>query len=182
MRLSSVLPSLLLAPAIFAGQPAAQSWGELSQTVRPDWTVRIVLPDGTAVDGKAARFEPEFLLMRVVHTSDKSLHPKGDISIPRTQVKVVEIRTNRHNGRRLGTLIPIAAGAGISIYGATLNDSQTWFPGIVAAATIGVGIGVALIGGTAGYFIGRAADLRFETVSVAPPPATTNPEQTRIQR
>lgn len=169
MRFFVILPLLALAPLLFAGQPSAQSWGDLAQTVQPDWTIRVVLPDGTAVEGKPARFEPEALTMRVVHTSNKSLHPKGDISIPRAHVKVVEIRTNRHKGRLLGTLIPVGAGIGIGVGMAASANSKDFFYGLEAAMGVGIGLGVAAIGGTAGYFIGRSADRRFERVTVTAP-------------
>jgi hypothetical protein len=171
MRFFVILPLLALAPLLVAGQPPTQSWSDLAQAVQPDWTIRVVLPDGTAVDGKPARFEPEALTMRVFHTSNKSLHPKGEISIPRAQVKVVEIRTNRHKGRLLGTLIPVGAGigVGVGIAASTLSGPPSLAQGIAAGASLGIGLGVAAIGGTAGYFIGRSADRRFERVTVTAP-------------
>ena len=81
------------------GQITRRSWDELSREVQSYWTVRIVLPDGTALEGTSARFMPESLTMRVEKTSDKELHPKGVILIPREQVNELEIRTNQPIGR-----------------------------------------------------------------------------------
>ncbi len=167
MKSSVFLPYFVFASALFAAAPKSRTWGELAQEVRPEWTVRVVLPDGSVVEGKPARFEPESLSMRITHTSNKSLHPKGDIAIPREQVKVVGIRKNRHKGRLMGTLIPAAAGVAAGIAVSAGSDDF-----IIPSEAFGAGFGaaVALVGGTAGYFIGRAFDRRFETVSIAPEP------------
>jgi hypothetical protein len=168
MRLLFVLVFLAMVPAVVADQPSALSWSDLAQIVQPDWTIRVVLPDGTAVEGKPANFGAEALSMQVVRTSNKALHPKGPISIPRTQIKVVEIRKNRHTGRWVGTLVPVAAGIGIGIGLAASYGPNDFLGGIAAAAGAGLGAAVAVTGGTAGYFIGRSVDRRFETVPIKP--------------
>ena len=173
MRLCAVLPLLALAPVLNAAQPTAMSWSDLALSTRPDWTIRVVLPDGTAVEGKPARFEPDALLMRVVRTSNKSLHPEGEISIPRAQIKVVEIRKSRHKGRRIGALVPVAAGIGLGVAlaaSATSGNECTELGAIACSIAAGygagIGLGVAVVGGTAGYFIGRSSDRRFEPFTV----------------
>jgi hypothetical protein len=169
MRFLFVLAFLTVAPVLLAGPPSAQSWSNLAQTVQPDWNIRAVMPDGTAVDGRPARFEAEALIMRVVHTSDKSLHPKGEIAIPRAQVKVLGICRNGYKGRLMGTWIPVGAGIGIGVGLALSTDKTNMLSGLEAAAGLGFGLAVAATGGTAGYFIGRSADRRFETVTVTAP-------------
>jgi hypothetical protein len=168
MRLLAVLPSLALAPALIAAQPSTLSWGELAQLVRPDWTIRVTLPDGTTVEGMPARFEPDALSIRVVHTSDKSSHPKGEISIPRAQVRVVGIRKNRDKGRLIGAMVPVAAGIGVMGAGLAMGNGDCFLI-CTGKVVVGAGAFVAVAGGTAGYFIGRSVDRRSETVTVTGP-------------
>ncbi len=170
MKLSIILSFIAVAQALLASQPAAMSWSDLAQSVEPDWTIRVVLPDGTAVEGKPARFEPDGLSMRVVHTSNKSLHPKGEITIPRAQVRVIGIRRNGHKGRLIGTLVPVAAGIAMIVGGlASANADEYCWIGCEGVLVAGGGLIVAAGGGTAGYFIGRSSDRRFQTVNVTAP-------------
>ena len=176
MRFLGVLPLLASAPALFAAQHGELSWSDLAQSVGADWTLRLVLPDGTTIEGKAARFEPDVMFLRIARTSNKSLHPKGEISIPRAQVKVVEIRQNRHKGRRIGALVPVAAGIALGVglaASATGGDECSELGGLVCAMAAGygagIGLGVAVVGGTAGYFIGRSSDRRFQTFAITKP-------------
>lgn len=169
MRFLAVLPSLALAPLLIAAPPATLSWGELAQLARPDWTIRVTLPDGTTVEGMPAQFEPDALSMRIVRTSNKSLHPRGEISIPRAQVKVVGIRKNRNKGRLIGTLIPVAAGIAVMGAGLAMGNDEKCFIICTGPVVVGAGAFTAAAGGTAGYFIGRSVDRRFETVTITGP-------------
>lgn len=81
------------------GRATRRSWDELRREVQSYWTLRIVLPDGTALEGTSASLMPDRLTMRVEKTTDKELHPKGVILIPREQVNELEIRTNQPIGR-----------------------------------------------------------------------------------
>ena len=81
------------------GQATRRNWDELSREVQSYWTLRIVLPDGTSLEGTSARLMPDSLTMRAEKTTDKELHPKGAILIPREQVNELEIRTNQPIGR-----------------------------------------------------------------------------------
>jgi hypothetical protein len=146
-----------------AEQTKVRSWGELSQDIQPEWTLRMVLPDSTLIEGKQAAFTPEALTLKVVKTSNAAQHPKGQITIPREQVKTLDIRKNGVKYRTIGTLAPIAAGAGV---GAAVTRGQQDI--LAAAAGAAVFLIIAVVGGTAGFFIGRAADRAFHTVAVKP--------------
>jgi hypothetical protein len=151
----------IVAPAQ-AERVEARSWGELSQEVHLDWTLRIVLPDATVIQGKQAAFTPEALTMQVVKTSNPAQHPKGQVTIPREQVKTLDIRKNGIKFRTIGALVPV--GAGIGAGGALASDKQL-LSGEIGAVLF---LFIAVVGGTAGFFIGRAADRSFHTVTVKP--------------
>ena len=165
MRLTALL-FLLVAP-LAAGDARVMTWSELSETVQANWTVRVSLPDGTAVEGNSVQFQADALTMQVNHTSNKSMHSKGPISVPRSQVRILGIRKERHRGRTIGTLVPIGAGIGIAI-GVYASSRDAFLGDVTAAAGAVLGAAVAVVGGTVGYFIGRRADRRFETVAVTP--------------
>ena len=152
--------------AALAGPAESQvrtlTWSELSEYVQPDWTVRVVLPDSNQVQGRGAMFTPEALTLQIVKTSNRTLYPKTSMKIPREQVHTIDVRENRCRARLIGVLAPLAAGAGIGI-GVGLSAD-------FLAAEVGalVGIGIAVVGGVAGYFAGRAIDRRFHRVAVKP--------------
>ena len=162
-----LLTTIVLIYAIVApvqgGQAKARSWGELSQEVQPDWTFRLVLPDSTEIEGKHAVLTPEALTLIVVKTSNPAQHPKGQTTIPREQVKALEIRKNGIKFRIIGLLVPVAIGVAVGAH--TASDKYTWFSGYVGAAEF---LLIAGGGGTAGFFIGRAADRSFHVVTVKP--------------
>jgi hypothetical protein len=141
----------------------ARSWGELSQEVKPEWTLRMVLPDATVIQGKQAAFTPESLTLQVAKTSNAAQHPKGQITIPREQVKTLEIRKNGIKFRMIGALVPVAAGAGAGA--AVASDKKQLLSGEAGAVLF---LFIAIVGGAAGFFIGRAAARSFHTVTVKP--------------
>jgi len=144
-------------------QKNARSWGELSQEVQPDWTLRMVLPDATVIEGRHAAFTPKELTLKVVKTSNPAQHSKGQVTIPREQVKTLEIRKSGMKFRIIGLLVPVVAGAAAGA--AVGSDKTSMLSGEAGAALFLV---IAGVGGTAGYFIGRAADRAFHTVTVKP--------------
>ena len=161
--LSFVLICAMCLPAE-AQQQNARSWSDLSQEVEPSWTLRMVLPDSTLVEGRTATFTSEALTMQVVKTSNKSLHPKGVVTIPRDQVKTLEIRKNSTKGRWIGTLVPVGAGAAAGLTYGQVNSGE-----LVAAGAAALLFGlVAVGGGVPGFFIGRAVDRQFHAVAVRP--------------
>ena len=69
------------------------------------------------------------------------------MTIPRDGVKIVEIRENRHKGRRIGTWVPVAAGMGLFGLASRLEPvGPVWLSprGKVVAAG---GVSIALAGG-----------------------------------
>ncbi len=156
-----VLICVLVIPAQ-ATQANVRSWVELSQEVKPEWTLRMVLPDATSIQGQQAAFTPETLTLQIVKTSNPTQHPKGQITIPREQVKTLEIRKNGIKFRMIGALVPVAAGAAA---GASVASDKKLLSGVAGAVAF---LFVAVVGGTVGFFLGRGADRAFHPVTVKP--------------
>lgn len=151
-----------MAAPVTAGQASSRSWSDLSQEVKPRWTVRMTLPDSTVVEGRQATFDSATLNMQIAKTSSAKLHPKGPIAIPRDQVKALDIRKNGSKGRWIGALVPVVIGVGAGGAEASKGDFLS------AQAGAALFLIVAVVGGTAGYFIGRSVDRRFQHVTVKP--------------
>src|SRR5947209_6070170 len=122
MRLNQALKSILLlciaAVAVNAQSTAKRiTWNEFSTQVTPRHTIRLVLPDGTHIEGKPLQVTPDSISAKVTRTSNKQAQPKGSATIPRQSVSVVEVRSPRYAGKLIGTLVPIAAGAAIAAGG-----------------------------------------------------------------
>ncbi len=113
----------LLASSLHAEPPARLTWDAFgAQATRPGCSIRMVLPDGTQIEGRLVSFRPEAVDLSVYKTSNKQAHPKGLITIPRKNVSVVEIRAKRRKGRLIGTLVPIGLGAAMLAGGLTQSD------------------------------------------------------------
>ncbi|MFN0170057.1 MAG: hypothetical protein ACKV22_26835 [Bryobacteraceae bacterium] len=151
-----------LAAPTEAQEARTLTWSELSEYVQPDWTVRLVLPDANKVQGRGATFTPEALTLRIVKTSNPTLYPKASMKIPREQVKTIDVRENCSRGRWIGVLVPVAAGVAV---GAGIGSSGDF---LAAQAGGALGVGIAVVGGVAGYIVGRAIDRRFHRVAVKP--------------
>lgn len=148
--------------SLSAQSRTSRSWSDLAQEVRPNWTVRLVLPDASVVEGREAVFGPETLSLSVVKTSNSALHPKGRMSLPRGQVTTLELCRNRFRGRWIGTMVPVVAGFGIA---AAMVSGDLWGSARPATAAL---VGISGGGGVAGYFIGRHSDLKLQPIAVRP--------------
>lgn len=155
--LLSVAPVLLRAAD--PGPPRV-TWAEFSGMMTPKHTVRMVLPDGTHVQGKVLRANSEGLEIRIRSTSNPQVHPKGEATIPRESLSVVDVRSPRSKGKLIGTLVPIGVGAGILAAGVGDGGDEVYVYLVAGGTTMG-------FGGVAGFFIGRAVDRRFQRFVIA---------------
>ena len=154
--------------AINAESPAKRiTWNEFSQSVTPRHTLRIVLPDGTRIECAPLQVTADLINAQVTRTSNPRAHPQGSLTIPRESVAAVQVRSPRRRGRLLA-LVPIPAGVAVGLGGfLTSRGSDEVYTYIVTGAAI-MGIG-----GTAGFFLGRAIDRRFELYSIIPERGST---------
>ena len=155
--------------AVFAllNQPAAAAnevqlkWTELG-AVAIGHDVRLALPGGAVLRGEIQAIRDDSLVMVVSKTPDKKAFPKGQNSIPRTSVTLVEIMKVRGiAGRVVGTTAGLLGGMVIS--GEIIGHSNMSEGPAIAVILIGT------IGATvAGIFAGRSLDTRVTRVRVIP--------------
>jgi hypothetical protein len=70
----------------------------------------MVLPNGARIEGRALIVQPEALIIKITKTSDKIVQPKGEISIPRTAIPVLQVVKYGIRWRIFGTAIGAALG------------------------------------------------------------------------
>ena len=132
--------------------------------VTPRHTIRMVLPDGTRVEGYPLQAKPDALDIYVTRTSNKQAHPKGNATITRESLSVVQVRSPRWKGKLIGTLAPI--GAGVALLAAGGSNTFTIegeLYGYLLAGGLTLGAGA-----PAGFFVGRAIDRRFDQFVIIP--------------
>ncbi len=154
-------------------RPVQVTWDAFGAYVNGRSSIRMMLSDGTLIEGHPVLFRPEALEIAVYKTSNHQLHSKSRMTVPRENVSVVDIRKNRKRGRLIGTLVPFGIGAGL-LAGATARsiESPIYGPLVAGGLTMVVGTPV-------GYLIGRASDRRFERFIVIPKAERDNPQPSR---
>jgi hypothetical protein len=150
-----LLPILLISP-LLAGERSERTWNELPSLTGSN--VRFVMPKGAVISGTLTAVEPEGLVVQIEKTTDKANYPKGRLVVPRSEVKVFDVRSKTSRYRAIGTVFGAALGLGLGVLAAVHTDSTAGAIGSFAGVT----------GGTAtlGYFLGDAADRRTTTIVV----------------
>jgi hypothetical protein len=154
---------LVSTPLLAEKKQATLDWNEFSQMMHHALRLRIVLPDGAHLEGYPLNVKPDSLALDVARTSDKKAHPKGRTIIPRDAVRVVQIRSPRAKGKKVGFLLGLVPGIATFASAVTgSGDSEA------QAAMAGAGFGLAIFGGVSGLLIGRAVDRRFQEYIIVP--------------
>lgn len=159
------LLAMLLAGASAAGAASKVTvyWGGL--TVVTGKTVSIVMPGGAIITGKAKGLEPDALVVEVTGTTDRRAYPKGVLRVPRTSLRVLEVKTKGSLGRIVGTVLGTAAGG---VAGAYAVIGLVWNSPSAQAAPALAGIGCVTGGMVAGFLVGNAVDTHSTTIEIAP--------------
>jgi hypothetical protein len=76
-----------------------RTWDDLSRMI-PGMDIRLILPDGTLIRGRALEVRPDALVVDVRRTSNPQLHAKGRAEIPRPDVSTIELFSRRVPGAR----------------------------------------------------------------------------------
>ena len=127
--------------------------------------VNTVLPDGTVLRGRVFDVSEDELRFRVKTTPKPVLYPKGEIAVPKGQVKVFSYTyRNGTRGRKLGAVIGGAVGAVPALLVASIAGNEG---GNLREGVTGVLAGIAGAGVALGHGIGHAADAKTMTVFVA---------------
>jgi hypothetical protein len=162
---AALMTAVMLSPAARAQKKIEVPWSELGQALGGH-TVSTVLPDGTALRGRAIEVCDRELRFEVKKTSNRSGYPKGELSLAKSQLTVFSYTEKRGHWRAAGTAIGAAGGlAGTSpLWGWVLeNKPQRVDVDSGAIFVAGVVAGAAALG----YGIGNAADKHEVTVIIA---------------
>jgi len=167
MRNQSAIGMTLLA-ALAWGVPRATAgvderqvdWAGLSVVVGQ--RVRVLLPDGTRIEGKATGLEVDALAIEVKKSSNRKAYPKGRFLAPRATLRAVDVVQPSTIHWRImcaglgGALGYLALRGAINLVKASNTGPAAGF------TALGVGLPVA------GYLIGNAADRRVVTYVIVP--------------
>jgi hypothetical protein len=129
-------------------------------TVVVGHTVKIVMPDGARIEGKATGVEVDALAIDIHKTTNKVNYPKGKFLVPRATLKAVDMERPTGHWRVVG----LAAGGGVGAL-LVLAVSTGWFHGQppIEAGLISGAVAVPV----GGYLLGRRADRRTITYVIA---------------
>jgi hypothetical protein len=145
-----------------ASSPERISWSDFSTRMTPRHTIRLVLPDGTRVEGKLVQVKPDGMDLDVTGGSNNPAHSKGRATIPRQSVSVIGVRSPHRSGRLIGTILPIAFGALLIVAGSQNDDDGN------APLRVASGAALMSLGGIGGFFAGRAVDRQFDQFIIIP--------------
>ena len=148
---------LFCSAPIFAGNTDQRqiAWSDLPTVF--DKNIRIVMPDGTRIEGKAVALETDALAVQVTKTTNVNDYPKGRLLVPRATLQAFDIRNPTYHWRVIGTALGTLAGV-VALVGVAIIAGGSDFP--AAAGAAGAAIPVA------GYFLGQRADQRVTTYVV----------------
>ena len=130
------------------------NWAGLSVVVGQ--RVRVLMPDGTRIEGKATALEVDALAIEVAKSSNRKTHPKGRFLASRATLRAVEVIEPSTKGWRIVCTALGGAVGYLALRGA-INLGKSSGLGAAGLGSIAVGIPVA------GYLIGNAADRRIVT-------------------
>jgi hypothetical protein len=137
-------------------------WNELSPYVEGR-KVALVLPGGTAIEGKARKADAAGLHLQVTKTSDRKSLRKGEQVIPRESVSVLEATRYRKWGRILCT-VGGAAAVGLAMAARNIDTSEgaavILVPAVTAGGMAGAGVG--------GYYLGKRIDRQVTEIRIVP--------------
>lgn len=116
--------------------------------------VLVKLKSGTRIEGHWARVTSDSFTMNVARSTRRSEVDKGIRIIPRSSIAGIRAGVRRSRGRVIGTVAGIYLGAAIVAKSANYEAAQIGF----------------YVGGTAGYFVGRAYDRATREYVIQPDP------------
>src|SRR5262245_26010798 len=142
------------------GKPLELRWNELPQIIL-NQSVELTLTNAK-IRGDVAAVRDDSLVLDVRKTSDAKAFPKGNASVPRTEVTLIKVMRARGNwGRNLGTTVGVLSGVVIGGYtaGTTTDSAGTGIPLFLAIAS-----GISVLG----YFFGKTLDRNVTTIRIVP--------------
>jgi hypothetical protein len=165
-----MIPTRLFAIALTASLSCGDVLGREREVVRCDWTTldqqikarhlgggkaRIRLAGGAEIQAKVLGVAGAGLRVHENRATRQWKTAGGEAVVPKEQAASLRFEGRKGKGRLIGTLAGAGAGAGIGAAIVTGTDvDEGWFFIIIPVAAVAI----AIIGGVAGYFTGRAFD------------------------
>jgi hypothetical protein len=135
------------------------NWEGLSVVVGQ--RVRVLMPDGARIEGKATGLEVDALAIEVAKSSNRKAYPKGRFLVSRATLRAVDVvQPSTKHWRIICTAL--GGGIGYVAMRVAINLGKSSKIGAAGLGALGVGLPVA------GYFIGNAADRRIVTYVIVP--------------
>jgi hypothetical protein len=157
-----VATALVVEPTAMAGQkPLELTWSEVTSRIQGQ-NIELTLPGGTTVAGEVAAVRDDSLVLNLHKTSDPKGYPKGNATIPRASVTVLNIKESHGRwGRKMGSALGVFTGMLVGGYIAA-NTASSVGPALVILGAI---TGAVTVGG---YYLGKLADTRNTRIRVVP--------------
>jgi hypothetical protein len=142
-------------------KPLELKWDELAPLIRGR-RVEVTVADGTTVHGEAIAVREDTLVLDVARSSNSQTYPKGNGSIPRGAIALLQVERSRGSGAKaLGTVVGVIAGVVIGGYvSATAADSA----GVGIPLFVGLASGMTVVG----YQVGKQMDRQVTVIKVVP--------------
>lgn len=158
--------SLLGAPAFARGNDQREiAWDDLQQIVGKK--LRIAMPDGTAIEGKAIALAPDALAVQIMKTTNAAAYAKAKLLVPRATLKSFSINHPSKHWRVAGIALGAFVGSSVALVGGSGVATGEVFKTVgtkTKVAYFSAGGGMAALG----YFLGKSADRRVTTYVIAP--------------
>ena len=146
--------------AYAASAPVELKWNELNATIF-NKTVALTVPGAVTVKGGVAAVREDGLVLDIRKTSDSSRFPKGNATIPRASVTLLQVEEHGTNWRTMGTVIGAIGGAALGGYVAARTAHSE-------GAGVAIFIATASAAAVAGHVAGGSADRKTKTIRVVP--------------
>jgi len=151
---------LFFSAPIFAGSADQRqiAWSDLPTVFNKN--IRIVMPDGTQIEGQAVALETDALAVQVTKTTNANDYPKGRLLVPRATLQAFDIHRPTFYWRIIGVFVGSVGGAvaGVGISATHYGRTSSGAPMVATA--------VAVVVPVAGYYLGKRADQRVTTYVV----------------
>src|ERR1700746_1472338 len=110
-RLLAAFFALLFSAPIFAGSADQRqiAWSDLPMVFNKN--IRIVMPDGTQIDGQATALEIDALAVKVTKTTNAKEYPKGRLLVPRATLQAFDLPHTTYYWRMVGVFVGVVGGA-----------------------------------------------------------------------
>jgi hypothetical protein len=136
------------------------TWDGLSEIIGKN--VRVVMPDGSRIEGRATELQADALVVNIRKTANKAAYPKGKFLVARATLRALDVSRNTVYWRATGVVVGTVAGAGL--FAALFERHRLATSGLAGTTYFALGVSIPVVG----YFVGNAADHHTITYVITP--------------